>query len=224
MSKVLLVEDDVALAGLICDSLRAQNYEVEWAESGEAGWSLIRHYSYDMIILDWNLPVKNGPEICAAYRAQGGTTPVLMLTAKSTIDDKEVGLNSGADDYLTKPFEPRELHARLKALMRRPATFVGKVIKVGSIELDEAAHTVRLDGKEVALIPREFALLHFFMKHPNEVFSNEALLNRVWSNESDALPSTVRKCVERLRKKLDKPGRASVIDTIFGVGYTMRNQ
>lgn len=222
MSKILLVEDDKALAEVIADSLRAQNYEVDWAEAGDAGWTMLRHYKYDLIILDWNLPVKNGPEICAAFRSSGGVTPVLMLTANSHIDHKEVGLDSGADDYLTKPFEPKELQARIRALLRRPTTFVGKVIQLGGLELDEAAHTVKMDGQPVTLIPREFALLHFFMKHPNEVFSNEALLDRVWSNDSDALPSTVRKCVERLRKKLDKTGQPSLIDTVHGVGYTMR--
>jgi DNA-binding response OmpR family regulator len=204
------------------DSLTAQRYEVDLAGTGEAGWTMLRHYKYDLIILDWNLPLMSGVELCKQYRGTGGKTPVIMLTAKTQIQDKEQGLDSGADDYLTKPFEPRELHARVRALLRRPSTFVGDTITHRNIVLDFAGQSVTVNGQSVKLIPREFALLHFFMKHPNEVFSIEALQERVWSNDSDALPSAVRKCIERLRKKVDTEGEPTVIETQFGVGYIMR--
>jgi OmpR-family two-component system manganese-sensing response regulator len=224
MSKILIVEDDTAMAEVMLDSLRAQRFEVDWAENGDAGWTMLLHYKYDLVILDWNLPSKSGPEICKDFRSRGGSTPVIMLTARSQIIDKEKGFDAGADDYLTKPFEMRELFARIRALLRRPSTFVGDTIDFRHISLDSASQTVRLKGQPVKLIPREFSLLHFFLKHPNEIFSIEALQERVWSNDSDALPTAVRKCVERLRKKLDVEGEPTIIDTIYGVGYILRSE
>src|SRR5258706_1791892 len=116
------------MAQMMFDSLTAQHYEVDWAETGEAGWTLLRHYKYDLIVLDWNLPLMSGVDICKEFRGNGGKTPVIMLTAKDQITDKEKGLDAGADDYLTKPFDPRELHARVRALLRRPTSFVGDTI------------------------------------------------------------------------------------------------
>jgi DNA-binding response OmpR family regulator len=198
------------------------HYEVDWAESAESGWNMLKVYKYDLIILDWNLPRMSGVELCKEIRGRGEAMPVIMLTAKGQLDDKEEGLDAGADDYLTKPFEARELQARIRALLRRPTSFAGNQIQIRNIVLDQAAHSVTLDGEPVNLIPREFSLLLFFMKHPGQVFSLEALLERVWSNESDALPSAVRKCVERLRQKLAKEGGPRLIETVFGAGYILR--
>lgn len=210
------------MADVLVDSLRAQRYEVEWADSAEEGWSRLRHYTYDLIVMDWNMPGMTGVELCKQFRQSGGNTPVILLTARAHVIDKERGLDCGADDYLTKPFEPRELHARIRALLRRPGTFAGDTIQIDDIVLDTTSQSVTRAGVPVKLIPREFALLHFLMKHPNQVFSIEALQERVWSNDSDASPSAVRKCIERLRKKLDRDGEAPLIETLYGVGYMLK--
>jgi DNA-binding response OmpR family regulator len=223
MAKILLVDDDNALAEMVCDALEAERYEVDWAADGSQGWAMLSAYKYDVLILDWQMPGKSGVELCREYRGGGGSGGVLMLTGKGSLSDKETGLDAGADDYLTKPFDSRELKARVRALLRRPAAFKSDVLKVRDVELDSGSRQVTKGGAEVHLIPREFALLHFFMKHPNQVFSTEALLDRVWSNESDAMPNAIRKCVERLRKKLDSEGQSSLIETVHGVGYMLKN-
>jgi DNA-binding response OmpR family regulator len=223
MPKVLVVDDDVILAEVVTDALKADQYEVDWAANGEDGWAMLGSYKYDVLILDWQMPGKSGLELCKDYRKSGGTSPVLMLTGKGSLSNKEEGLDSGADDYLTKPFELRELRARVRALLRRPQVFKPEALVARGIEIDGGAHRVQKDGVEVKLIPREFALLYFLMRHPNQVFSAEALLDRVWSNESDALPNAIRKCVERLRKKLDTDGQSSIIETVHGVGYMFKS-
>lgn len=223
MPKVLVVDDDPILAEVVTDALQADQYEVDWAATGEDGWAMLGSYKYDVLILDWQMPGKSGIELCKEFRRSGGTSPVLMLTGKGSLSNKEEGLDSGADDYLTKPFELRELRARVRALLRRPQVFKPAAIIARDIEIDGGSHRVLKGGSEVKLIPREFALLYFLMRHPDQVFSAEALLDRVWSNESDALPNAIRKCVERLRKKLDTDGQPSIIETIHGVGYMFKS-
>ena len=155
------------------------------------------------------------------FRASGGNAPVLMLTGKDSISDKELGLDTGADDYLTKPFHGKELTARIKALLRRPPNLVSDVLKVGDLVLERADFRVTRNGQEVRLLPKEFALLEFFMRYPNRVFSAEALLERVWVSESEATVDAVTSCIKRLRKKLEIDGDKSPISTVHGVGYKL---
>ncbi len=219
MPKILLVEDDHALVKLMCDCLGAQQHTVEFSYNGAEGLDLLRSYQFELIILDWDLPGLSGIEVCRQYRARGGMTPVLMLTGKSTVGDKEAGLDAGADDYLTKPFSMRELAARVRALLRRPGGLAESVLRCRHIELEPDARKVMKNGAEIKLLPREFALLEFMMRHPGQVFTTQALLDRVWPLGSDATAEAVTSCIKRLRTKLDKEGEPSVITSVYGVGY-----
>jgi len=147
----------------------------------------------------------------------------LMLTGKGTINDKEQGLDAGADDYLTKPFHLKELSARIRALLRRPVTFTGTTLKVGSLEIDPSSHRLTIEGREVNLLPKEYAILEFLMRHPNEVFSPDALLNRVWNSESEASTDTVYTYIKTLRKKVSPEAPSSIIKTVHGVGYKLES-
>jgi len=219
MPKILLAEDDPELAGVVKDWLTREFHVVEWVADGNEALESLRFYEYDVLILDWAMPGITGVEIAKKFRAQGGTTPILMLTGKTMIREKEEGFDAGADDYLTKPFDPRELSARLKALLRRPKGVLSNAISFGDLELDPRSRRVTRAGKDVQLGPKEFALLEFFMRHPSEVFTSDALLERVWLNESDSSSDTVRVHINRLRNKIDVDDSESVIRTVFKQGY-----
>lgn len=221
MAKILLVEDDLDLAGRIIEWLQFEKHAVESVTDGREASDLVKFYKYELLILDWNLPGKSGLEICKEHRAAGGTTPVLILTGRGEIEEKEAGLDSGADDYLTKPFHMKELSARVRALLRRASRVQQTVIQVGSLELDTNSHTVTQEGKELQLLPKEFALLEFFMRHPDEVFSPEALLDRIWSTSSESSTDTIYTYIKTLRKKIAKDGEKSPIRTVHGIGYKL---
>ena len=219
MTNIMLLEDDNNMANTVEDWLKTQQYEIDVAYDGEDGAERLLFYQYDAVILDWTLPNKSGLQVCQEFRSRGGKTPILMLTGKDAVEDKEVGLDSGADDYLTKPFHLRELTARIKALLRRPVVVVADLISACGIDLDTKARRVRRGGVDLNLAPLEYKLLEFLMRNPNEVFAAEALLNRVWPNDSDASNETVRTCIKKLRKKVDIEGADSVITNLPGVGY-----
>jgi DNA-binding response OmpR family regulator len=221
VAKILLVEDDLGLTRIVRDWLTAEKHHVESVSDGKEGLDHLRFYEFDLVILDVQLPGMSGIEILKAYRAAGAETPVLMLTGKDTISDLELGLGSGADDYLTKPFQMRELSARIRALMRRRGKFLGDILKACNIELHPATFEVTKSGAAVSLLPKEFALLEFFMRHPNEIFSAEALLNRVWPTDSESTVDALTTCIKRLRKKLDEDDQPSIIKTIHGRGYKL---
>ncbi|MBI2810413.1 MAG: response regulator transcription factor [Candidatus Melainabacteria bacterium] len=221
MAKILIVEDDKILCANLNEWLRMKNYTVEMVHSGDEAMEYLRSFEYDAIILDWSLPVLSGIEICRQYRAGGGSAPVLILTGKDTIQNKEEGFEAGADDYLTKPFHAQELVARVHALMRRPAAYKGATISIGGIVLDTTIRRVTRDGKEIHLQPTEFMLLEFFMRHPNRVFSSDEILDKVWSNEKDTANDTVRVHINKLRKKIDREGLPVLIRTIHGSGYIL---
>lgn len=223
MAKILLVEDDANLAKLVRDWLALDTHQVESILDGQEAKIRLKVEQYDLLILDVNLPGASGLEILTDFRAAGGVTPILMLTGKSSIDDKEAGLNAGADDYLTKPFHGKELVARIKALLRRPPAMVSSVLKFDSLTLDRERYEVTNYGKQVMLVPTEFDLLEFFMKNPNRVFAPEAILNRVWSSTSEATPDALTSCIKRLRKKIDVAGQQSLIRTVHGVGYKLQS-
>ena len=221
MAKILLVEDDAGLCNMIVDWLSLEQHQVEVSFDGVDGLEKLVFFEYDAIILDWSLPGKDGIEVLYEFRNRGGLTPVLMLTGRNTILDKEAGLNTGADDYLTKPFHMKELSARLRALLRRPRTLVNEVLTVKGLRVDVASRKVSRDGREIKLLPTEFALLEFLMRHPGQVFSQEALLKRVWPSESEATAHALTSCVKRLRKAIDSPGEESLIANVYGVGYRL---
>lgn len=225
MAKILLVEDDMGLQRMVRDWLTFEHHLVETADNGRDGLDKLQFYQYDLVILDWEMPEMTGIEICKEFRSRGGTTPVLMLTGKGTIGDKESGFEAGADDYLTKPFHMKELSMRLKSLLRRAGSSLqGDQLKFRELTLEPTSHRVTRDGKDLQLLPKEFALLEFLMRHPNQVFSAEALLSRVWASESDTTVDAVSTCIKRLRKKVDIDGQTSVIKTVHGVGYKLESE
>jgi DNA-binding response OmpR family regulator len=221
MAKILVVEDDSDFAAVIRDTLAQSSHTVEIAETGTEALNLLKSFKYELIILDWELPEMAGPEVSKKYRAGGGATPILMLTGKREIEEKEYGLDSGSDDYVTKPVHPKELTARVRALLRRPQNMAGNVLKVRNVVLDSVQHVVTKDGKEINLLPREFAVLEFLMRHQNRVFSGEQLIDFVWSSDVAVTVDTVRTCMNRLRNKLDTDGQPSIVRTIYSVGYTV---
>lgn len=219
MAKILIVEDDLQLAALVQRWLQKDSHVVEHVDNGGEALQRLRFDSYDLIILDWNLPEVEGIDILKDFRSRGGRTPVLMLTGRKSIEEKVKGLEEGADDYLPKPFDGRELTARIRALIRRPQVLTSDVLKVGDIELDTKNHTARRAGVDLKLLPKEFALLEFLMRHPEEIFTANRLLEHVWPSETDSTTEALTSCIKRLRKKLDKPDEESVIRNVHGAGY-----
>jgi DNA-binding response OmpR family regulator len=221
MAKVLVVEDNESLGQMVSGWLTSQNHVADLVTTGEQAQILLSEYPFDLIILDINLPGKDGYSVCKEFRASGGQTPILMLTGKESVQEKEQGLDSGADDYLTKPFDVRELGARVRALLRRTGTFTPECLNLGILSIDVKARSVTLNGATIDLAPKEFALLEFFLRHPNQVFNPDALLDRVWKSESDSTVDSVRVYINRLRSKLGSPKGAPSITTVFGVGYKL---
>src|SRR6185369_1703835 len=176
MAKILVVEDDRELSEKLKQWLNWERHVVDVANSGDDGWYMLQQYEYEIVILDWNLPGLTGYEVLKKYRANGGNAPVLMLTGMDQIEDKEQGFDAGADDYVTKPFNTRELSARIRALLRRPSDVYPQALTVGNLSLDSRAIKVTKEGKEIQLQPKEFALLEHLMRHPNKVFSSKSLL------------------------------------------------
>ncbi len=180
MAKILLAEDDPGIRESIGALLSLDRHAVDAVDNGESALDYLKVSKYDLLILDWQMPKVSGVEVCTQFRQSGGTTPILILTAREKIDDKEAGFASGADDYQTKPFSPRELRARINALLRRGATMVGSCLQLGAVEIDLKNKRVTKSGEDVSLRPIEFAMLEFFLRHPSEVISPEQLLQSVW--------------------------------------------
>ncbi len=223
MAKILLCDDDVDFSLVVQDWLTAEHHTVELAHNGLDGLEKLRMFEYEVVILDWQMPGMNGIEICKQYRAESGKAPVLMLTSKVQADEKALGLDSGADDFLTKPAHPKELSARVRALLRRGPIVAQNTLTYLDIELDTVQLTVKRGEQQINLLPREFSLLEYLMRHPKQVFTLEDLLERVWNTESDVSVDTVRTCVNRIRTKLDTAGTPSVIKTVHRVGYTLND-
>jgi DNA-binding response OmpR family regulator len=222
MAKILLIEDDAMLAEMVADALRAQNFIADVAGSALDAGAYLSAAQYDLVILDWELPDSVGPDICHQIRrSNAANVPVLFLTARGSIADKEQGFESGADDYLTKPFAITELLLRVRALLRRPPVVQSKQLKVRDIVLDMAKHEVLQNGIKVDLFPKEYALLEFFMSHPNQIFSADALLRRIWSTESESSLETVRVTLMRIRQKLNSGEERPLIVTLRNVGYRL---
>lgn len=219
MAKILIVEDEQALSDMVADFLGDCGHTIEQVFTGSEALDRLRLYSYDLVIMDWELPGITGVTVTRQYRQSNGQTPVLFLTGKKELADKIEGFNTGADDYLTKPFQAPELQVRVQALLRRPKVLVADVIQYRHLEIDTASGKVFKKGTDVKVLPKEFALLTFLIKNRGHVFDHTALLDKVWSSESDATSEAIMTCVKRLRKKLDIEGEPSIITTVHGVGY-----
>ncbi|MBK9142123.1 MAG: response regulator transcription factor [Candidatus Melainabacteria bacterium] len=219
MSKLLVVEDDADLLSLLDTALRAQGHNVMQCRGGGEALSVLRAYKFDLIVLDWMMPDITGLDVCKQFRAMGGKAPILMLTAKASVDDKETCLDAGADDYLTKPFDNKELAARIRALLRRPSNLTDSIMRCGEIELDPARCEIRMAGTPVHVRPKVYDIVEFFMRHPNQIFSADAILERVWSDDSFASTDSVRTHMKLLRQTF--PG-CDLIETVRGKGYILR--
>ncbi len=217
-----MVEDEVSLAELIKEGLEDEGYSVDLAYDGEEGFDLAANEPYDVIVLDIMLPKKDGFEIVRDLRSDGVKTPVLMLTAKSATEDKVLGLNSGADDYLTKPFSFDELLARIRALLRRSFGEVRSVVRVSDLELNINTHEVKRSGKSIELTSKEYALLEYLVLNKNKLLSRMDIVEHIYDYNYDFDSNVVDVLVARLRRKIDKGFDKKLIHTVRGAGYMVK--
>lgn len=219
--KILIVEDEHKIANLIKQGLEQERFVADVSYDGISGFDLASEEQYDLIILDRLLPGMDGLTICKNLRKQENHTPILMLTAKSQLEDKVEGLNSGADDYLTKPFAFEELLARIKALGRRPKKSLENLLEVGDLTLDTNSYEVKRGNVLLNLSAKEFALLEYLLRNKNKILTKEQIIGHVWNYDTNILPNTVEVFIGYLRNKIDKPfkNKKSLIKTIRGFGY-----
>lgn len=218
--RILVVEDDAVIAGLLRKGLEQARFEVEVAGDGPSGLTAAQGGGYGVVILDVMLPGMDGWAVCRSLRERRDTTPILMLTARDSVDDRVKGLEGGADDYLPKPFDFKELLARVRALLRRDKLHKTRVIRVADLEMDTAARSVCRGGREIQLTPREFTLLEALVLNEGRVLTREMIQDRVWLDE-ESFSNTVNVHIAHLRKKVDAVGE-KLIHTVHGVGYTLR--
>jgi two-component system OmpR family response regulator len=221
--RILVVEDDIKIAAAVKKGLELKGFAVDAVHDGETGLSYAIDSDYDLVVLDRMLPGIDGVEVCRRVREQGVSTPILMLTARGTIGDKVEGLNSGADDYLVKPFSFDELNARVKALLRRPPTHTGTIIKAGDLLLDTTTYEVKRGDTPIKLSHKEFALLEYFMHHQGQVITKDMIINHVWDEDALVLPNTVEVYMGYLRNKIDRPfpDANPLLQTMRGFGYKL---
>jgi two-component system OmpR family response regulator len=220
--RVLVVEDEPRMAALLVRGLTEDGYRVEVAGDGaDALWRL-GEFSYDAVVLDLMLPGVDGIEVCRRLRERRMWVPVLMLTARDSVDDRIRGLDAGADDYLTKPFSFGELGARIRALIRRGATDRPTTVEVGDLRLDPAAHRAWRGETPLELSVKEFALLQLFLRHPDEVLTRSRILEQVWDFAYDGGSNVVDQYVSYLRRKIDRPFGVDQLETVRGMGYRLR--
>jgi DNA-binding response OmpR family regulator len=218
MPKLLLIEDDLELVKRLRKWLVAENYTVESVNSGEDALQLLTSFSYDLIILDWTLTDITGLEVCRRFRATGKKTPMIFLTGRGGIDDKERGLDSGADDYICKPFDPRELSARLRSILRRPCEEITR-FELGGVSLEIETRVVTQGDDEVRLTPLEASMLAYLMRNPGRPYLAKNLCQLALPTESNTSVETVHTCMKTLRQKLTQLGRANYVTTIPKSGY-----
>jgi len=219
--RVLVVEDEHRIANSIKKGLEQERYAVDVAYNGIDGFDLASSEDYDVVILDLLLPGMDGLEICKKLRAEGKHTPILILTAKGQTQDKITGLDSGADDYLTKPFSFEELLARLRALTRRPLNSLPNILTVEDLQLDTQNFEVKRGKQKIQLTNKEFSFLEYLMRHPRQTLTKEQIITHVWNYDADTLPNTVEVYIGKLRRKIDLPfkDKKPLIHTVRGFGY-----
>ena len=219
--RILLIEDDVAIARSLKEGLEDEAYAVDVAHDGDEGYRTATADDYDAIILDIMLPSMNGYEVCQALRQDGKRTPILMLTARDAERDIVKGLDTGADDYLAKPFSFEVLLARLRAILRRPNEKLGEILRVGDLTLDPSLKKVTRASQEISLTTKEYGVLEYLMRNTGKVLSKEQIIAHVWDFDADVLPNNVELFIMFLRRKVDKPFGKKLIHTVPGFGYKL---
>jgi len=219
--KFLIVEDDVKIADALKIGFEQESHIVDLAYDGIVGNDYGLTEEYDVIVLDLMLPGLDGITICKNIRHENIKTPIIMLTARDQVDDIVAGLNTGADDYLTKPFEFEELLARVQALSRRPRNMIGDILKCSDLELDMLKKELKISNQQIDLSKKEFSLLEYLLKNKNRVLTKEEIIENVWSFDADILPNTVEVYIRYLRNKIDKPFKTNLIKTVRGFGYKL---
>lgn len=225
--RVLVVEDEEVLAQALVEFLEGEFYAVDHAGDGETAEELAAVNEYDLVVLDWTIPPPTGIELLRAWRQEGRDMPVLMLTGRNAVHDKVDGLDTGADDFLTKPFSLPEFLARVRSLLRRRAKPLQPALSAGDVTMDRAGRRVTVDGRELELSPKEFALLEYFLTHKDQAISRTELSEHVWDDSFDSLANVIDVTVHRLRKKIDgdrgdRDGR--LLHTLKGIGYVLKSQ
>jgi DNA-binding response OmpR family regulator len=219
--RLLLVEDDTDVARFIRKGLMEESYAVDLASDGEAALEMADINTYDAIILDLLIPPPDGMEVCRTLRAEKIRVPVLMLTARDTVEEKIAGLDAGADDYLAKPFEFRELLARVRALLRRGGPTISAAFAVGEIEIDSGSHRVKINGQSLVLTTKEYAVLEFLARNSGRIVSREEIAEHVWGQEYDPFSNLIEAYVNRLRRHMERLSATKFIHTVRGAGYML---
>jgi DNA-binding response OmpR family regulator len=222
--RILVVEDEIRLARNLQKGLSEDGFAVDLAPDGEEGQFLAENEEYDAIILDLMLPKVEGLTICRQLRAQGKKTPILMLTARANLEDKVIGLDSGADDYLTKPFAFTELRSRLRALIRRSQQEALPILRVGNLEVDPLRHTVMRGQRAIPLTPKEFAVLEILVSHKGQAVSRTTIQEHAWDYNFESMSNVVDVFIRSLRAKIDAEGEPKLIQTVHGIGYKISDE
>ena len=220
--RLLVIEDNHRLSSALKMNLTHEGYSVDVAYDGQEGQDLAELTPYDLIILDILLPEKDGLEVCRDLRRRRIHTPILLLTARDSVEDRVQGLDCGADDYLVKPFAMRELLARLRALLRRQQPYKTGLLEMGNLVVDPVTHTVERGGQSIELTPKEFALLEFLLYHPNQVVTREMIEQHIWNYDFESESNVIDVFVRRLRRKIDDPFATKLLTTVRGVGYRLQ--
>lgn len=222
MAKILVIEDDKNMRDAVQDNLEFDGHLVESVASGEEALAILAISEYDLIVLDLGLPGVSGVDLCSRFRASGGQSPVLILTANEDLHHKDQGFSAGADDYLTKPFHQKELLLRVRALLRRAPSLKEDTLRYGPFVLDPSTRQLTRAGEALRLTPIEFTLLEFMVRNSQRVFTQEELLLKVWPSSSERTANSIRMCIGKIRAKIDIQGEPSFIENLHGHGYRLR--
>lgn len=222
--RILIVEDESVLGQALVEALEDEYYAVDWAQDGATASELVDVNNYDLVVLDWTIPPPTGIELLRTWRKEGKDIPVLMLTGRTAVGDKVDGLDTGADDFLTKPFSLLEFLARVRSLMRRRGKSLQPKLQAGDLEMDRAARLVKVAGCALDLSPKEFSLLEYFLNKKDEVVTRSELSEHVWDDSFDSLGNVIDVTIHRLRKKIDGERVEKLLHTLKGIGYVLKSE
>jgi DNA-binding response OmpR family regulator len=222
--RILVVEDDPRMSSLVCEVLEDACYAVDPATDGETAAELMDVNDYDLVVLDWGIPSPSGMELLRTWRGQGKKLPILMLTGRDAVEDRVGGLDTGADDYLTKPFSFVEMLARVRSLLRRAEMPLTMTLEADDLELDGAKHQVKVSGRVVVLSPKEFAVLEYLLRRKDETVTRTEIEEHAWDEGAEVMTNVVDVVIHRLRKRIDDGREGKLIHTVRGVGYVLRSE